>query len=967
MTFRTAAWILALLPMVAISDASGETKLSSDGLSVGINEHGVLLTVPAEGVVQPDGIPITITPGFAEWYSVSYVTDDGQARRGFAPGGQTRWETLEMIESRLVRHERGRAAVTGRLGDLEIRSDYRFVGDRLHVTATLANIGETPLREVFYLREWRVPGLRGFTDPDDMVGLPDVPDDIVRRAWMWMQIPVGATTSVSFSYHPPVPIGGPRSGGGFDVPLVHWTSVRFPSGVPLGGANGISWGDLDSDGWLDLVLFQSGNVWRNVEGESWELMLDLVTDGVIPAASRRYGVAFADYNEDGLLDFAGTPRNNGQDECYRVLRNLGDWNFTDDSADGQIFDEIICNADGETIAWGDADGDLDLDVFLPAYQPVGNAFFRNLGPVGAGGVYQFMEESAEAGLDIPPGVNRPEGAQFVDSDFDGDLDLYCNGTLYQNVSTFGIPRFNPMTETGSGIGLSNELDEGAALFDYDMDGDYDLAIIYTGPGTKIWDNRGDGTFMPAGDIMENPLPGNNVGLGFEDWDMDGDLDFSALRIFHRNMLMEDGERYFSDATYDIPASWMTYPTPAYADWDHDGDLDCAMGNFRFEAHFMENTTYGPATPHAVKRHLRVRPLGDSETVPAGLENEFGATVEIDVLNVEETWRRKKYTAAAHGYNNQNEYTLHFALPEDPTPADPDEDVRFDVIVDFPTLPFQGIWRVDKHVNPALGNLDLADMAMDREIHVFRSGLVRMDGTDFPPTGESPVLTTAGGGLVSPQPDTAMPAPQQAQANEFVGIDLDTTGAAAPVRLREYILDGLVGASIDCGSPGTIRLWDVTDFGAPLLVDDATLDLVTSRRNRRTHVTADVVLQPDRRYRLVARVFAWRATDFAGPAAHEGLTVNGGLRFVDTDPCSGEGVASAVIHEDSLFMTVRFASALLGECPADLDDDGVVGFTDLLALLAAWGPCPGCAEDIDGDGDVGFVDLLTVLDDWGPCR
>ena len=28
------------------------------------------------------------------------------------------------------------------------------------------------------------------------------------------------------------------------------------------------------------------------------------------------------------------------------------------------------------------------------------------------------------------------------------------------------------------------------------------------------------------------------------------------------------------------------------------------------------------------------------------------------------------------------------------------------------------------------------------------------------------------------------------------------------------------------------------------------------------------------------------------------------------------------------------------CPqADLDDDGSVGFTDLLIVLAAWGPCP----------------------------
>ena len=29
----------------------------------------------------------------------------------------------------------------------------------------------------------------------------------------------------------------------------------------------------------------------------------------------------------------------------------------------------------------------------------------------------------------------------------------------------------------------------------------------------------------------------------------------------------------------------------------------------------------------------------------------------------------------------------------------------------------------------------------------------------------------------------------------------------------------------------------------------------------------------------------------------------------------------------------------GPCPWDLDDDGVVGATDLLSSLVTWGPCP----------------------------
>ena len=54
------------------------------------------------------------------------------------------------------------------------------------------------------------------------------------------------------------------------------------------------------------------------------------------------------------------------------------------------------------------------------------------------------------------------------------------------------------------------------------------------------------------------------------------------------------------------------------------------------------------------------------------------------------------------------------------------------------------------------------------------------------------------------------------------------------------------------------------------------------------------------------------------------------------------------------------------CPGDLDASGEVGASDLLALLASWGPCEGCPADFDKDGSVGASDLLTLLANWGPC-
>ncbi len=54
-------------------------------------------------------------------------------------------------------------------------------------------------------------------------------------------------------------------------------------------------------------------------------------------------------------------------------------------------------------------------------------------------------------------------------------------------------------------------------------------------------------------------------------------------------------------------------------------------------------------------------------------------------------------------------------------------------------------------------------------------------------------------------------------------------------------------------------------------------------------------------------------------------------------------------------------------PGDVNGDGVVGITDFLALLAAWGPCADCNDcpaDFDGDCDVGITDLLILLANWG---
>ena len=110
---------------------------------------------------------------------------------------------------------------------------------------------------------------------------------------------------------------------------------------------------------------------------------------------------------------------------------------------------------------------------------------------------------------MPAGNARPEGTWFFDADRDGDLELYSNGGLYRNISGLDAPLFESLPPTHSGIRKRTIVDEGTYFADFDMDGDDDLLISYTGvQGMRIWEARGDGSYTDTPTaIIENYTAG----------------------------------------------------------------------------------------------------------------------------------------------------------------------------------------------------------------------------------------------------------------------------------------------------------------------------------------------------------------------------------------------------------------------------------------------------------------------------
>jgi hypothetical protein len=106
-----------------------------------------------------------------------------------------------------------------------------------------------------------------------------------------------------------------------------------------------------------------------------------------------------------------------------------------------------------------------------------------------------------------------------------------------------------------------------------------------------------------------------------------------------------------------------------------------------------------------------------------------------------------------------------------------------------------------------------------------------------------------------------------------------------------------------------------------------------------------------------------------------------LACSDDEPaCGGGSVVSVPIVSGNCYKVrlggangadgtgmISFSCAVAGACPWDIDFDGMVGVTDFLRLLAAWGPQPlGHPADFDSDGVVGVLDFLILIAHWGPC-
>jgi uncharacterized protein (DUF2141 family) len=192
-----------------------------------------------------------------------------------------------------------------------------------------------------------------------------------------------------------------------------------------------------------------------------------------------------------------------------------------DKAVAQLFTEVnpgLPAMSRPCVVWGDYDGDGDLDVLVagPGRQDVSvtTIYNNNGGTFTDSGVVVFPLQFATAA--------------WGDFDGDGDLDLAMIGLSTAQVPTTRIYRNDHGTFTAVAGAFTGVYAGTLNWADYDGDGDLDLlvtGVTTTGPvgipATRLYRNDGGGVFTSV------PHPFPNIYLGavaWADYDKDGMLD-----------------------------------------------------------------------------------------------------------------------------------------------------------------------------------------------------------------------------------------------------------------------------------------------------------------------------------------------------------------------------------------------------------------------------------------------------------
>jgi enediyne biosynthesis protein E4 len=348
------------------------------------------------------------------------------------------------------------------------------------------------------------------------------------------------------------------------------------------------------------VTDTAGITWQHFSGESPDRIM-------IEAASG--GVAFLDYDGDGLLDIflvngGETPNGKSAGPIKNALyRNLGNGKFEDVTAKSGL-EKLSFYGMGAAV--GDYDNDGHPDIYVTGFPQ--SALFHNNGDG------TFTDVTERAG--VKNAGRWSACAVWFDYDRDGYLDLLvCNYTAlsfenpkncqFSGVRTYcdqkvypGLPLtlyHNNGDGTFTDVSRSSGVEQfvgralGAVAIDVDDDGWPDLFVARDASPNLLLINRHDGTFEDRGLDAEIAYDENGVakaGMGIDAGDVTGNgkpaFVVTNFNDEYHSIFVNPGKFPYEDWTVRSHLAALTKTEVGWGvhflDYDNDGILDVVIVN-----------------------------------------------------------------------------------------------------------------------------------------------------------------------------------------------------------------------------------------------------------------------------------------------------------------------------------------------------------------------------------------------------
>ena len=428
---------------------------------------------------------------------------------------------------------------------------------------------------------------------------------------------------------------------------------------------GISWGDLDGDGWEDIaspsftnnagqtvppVFYKNLGATDPGQFERKDLAV-LVNENI--AVSR--GINLFDFNNDGKLDMYIT-RSGNQIPDLLLINNNNDWTFTKivvpgtSDASTAFRSSVVIDVDKD--GWADIFTGQDSNTFPATLRDI---LSRNISGT-------TLSEISAGNLVIDLGNTRD--VSTVDYDNDGDQDIFVINTaptapnvrLYRNN---GDGTFTQATGLIFDTDFVNAI-RTSSWGDIDNDGDMDLYVGSSSASALVLDrlyrNNGDGTFTSLTNAATEG-GSRTFGSAFGDIDNDGDLDLIVANANANSIFRNDGTGNFQKYT---GLELITHPDifeigVALADFDKDGFLDIYPSKGQTAVIDLPNQLYRNTLGPSSSRHWVQIKLNGTTSNRSGI----GARIKVVTTSPNRTQIRE--VSSRTGYGSMNSLWAHFGL------------------------------------------------------------------------------------------------------------------------------------------------------------------------------------------------------------------------------------------------------------------------------------------------------------------